>query len=361
MVKRTNRINPGLLTADFARFGALSADERRAVFTATADELGASVQAIEKDFHVCRVIDALFRAAPTQPKLFFKGGTSLSKGYGLIGRFSEDIDLVLSRPGLGISKSADPTHTKFASDARKSAVAAIMGKCSSYASGPMMKQLQSLLPNDAITLDSSDEDGATLLVQYASLFPPYEYLKQQVKVECGARGAAEPCQLRPITPYIQSQLPKDKWSLTTKNVTLIRPERTCWEKISILHMAHCRLAHQGKPPGDKQYASRHYYDVAMLHEGGVVARAIATPELLDDVKRNLHLMWRKNQTYLGLATPGTLRIAVPSSARSTLEADYAGMAGMMFTDPPSFSWVVEQLAEVDDVVNAIAAEMKASA
>lgn len=351
MARRTNRINLALANADYARFNALSADEREAVFTATADDLGASVQAIEKDFHVCRVIDVLFKAAPIQPKLFFKGGTSLSKGYGLINRFSEDIDLVLSRPGLGIAKSADPTHSKLSSDARKKAVAKIMATCSTHVAKVMLKQLQAMLPDDAIALDTTDEDGATLLVTYASLFEPYAYMKQHVKIECGARGAAEPFQARSIAPYIQRQLPSNQWKLGTSGVTLIRPERTCWEKLTILHIAHCRFAAEGKAPGDRQFASRHYYDLAMLHEAGVLQRALAMPELLADVKSNLQLMWRKNQTHLGSAASGTFQITPPAAARGALNTDYNGMAGMMFSDAPSFDWVVSKLTEIEKALN----------
>jgi len=360
MSRRTNRLNPDLVNPDYTRFSALSPQEREAVFVATADDLGASVQSIEKDFHVCRVIDVLFRAAPVQPKLFFKGGTSLSKGYGLIKRFSEDIDLVLSRPGLGVDKSADPSQTALTSDGRKKAIAAIMSKCSKHVAGAMLQQLQTLLPNDAVELDPDDTDGATLLVRYPSLFDPYEYLRQQVKIECGARGAAEPWQTRPITPYIQGQLPKDNWNLVTKNVTLIRPERTCWEKLSILHMAHSRFADQGRPPGDRQFSSRHYYDVAMLQTAGVVARAVSTPELLLDVKHNLQLMFRANQTYLASATPGSFLIVPPEAAMSPLRADYQAMGGMMFTDPPSFEWVVQQLQKAQETLNAGGADWKAS-
>lgn len=361
MARRTNRINADLANPDYARFNALSADERTAVFNATADALGASVQAIEKDYHVCRVIDVLFRAAPIQPKLFFKGGTSLSKGYGLINRFSEDIDLVLSRPGLGIDKAFDPTETKLTSDARKKAVESIVGACGKHVAGAMMEQLKALLPQDEITLDPDADDGATLLVSYVSLFEPYGYLKQQVKVECGARGAAEPHQARPITPYIQSELKKGEWSLGTKNVTLIKPERTCWEKISILHMAHCRFTHQGRPPGDRQFSSRHYYDVAMLHHAGVVKRAAAQLTLLDDVKANLHLMFRANQTYLASAAPGSFLIVPADAALPPLRADYEAMGGMMFTDPPPFDWVVEQLQAVETALNGETVALKASA
>lgn len=354
MVKRVNKLNPVLINPEYARFDALPDGEREAVFVATADELGATVQAVEKDFHVCRVIDALFRAAPTQPKLFFKGGTSLSKGFGIIRRFSEDIDLVLSRRGLGVDVTADPMITHFSNRGRDAAVSSIMRACSEHVIGPMQSQLRELLPQTySITIDPTDPDNATLLVAYPSLFPAYDYLRPHVKVECGARGEAEPSQQRPIAPYLQGELATRGWNFTTVGVTLIKPERTCWEKLSILHVAHCRASAGDRAAGDRQFSSRHYYDVAELMDAGVVTSALATPSLLDDVKKNQHLMWRTNQGHLQTATPGTFRISPPLSAIPALRQDYAGMAGMMFGQAPSFDEVMDRLSKVEALLNGI--------
>ena len=78
---------------DFAEFLALSGQDRRDVFETAAGRLDTLASYVEKDFWVCVVLDALFNGRPTeQPRVLFKGGTSLSKGFGLIRRFSEDID-----------------------------------------------------------------------------------------------------------------------------------------------------------------------------------------------------------------------------------------------------------------------------
>jgi hypothetical protein len=88
--------------SDYGAFLAASADDRRGAFLTTAARLGTGAGNIEKDFWVCWTLDALFnRLEAGQPPLLFKGGTSLSKGYGLISRFSEDIDVIVFRDDLG--------------------------------------------------------------------------------------------------------------------------------------------------------------------------------------------------------------------------------------------------------------------
>src|ERR1700722_571453 len=94
------------MNPDFTRLLASSIDDRRDLFIATASRLGTTVQNAEKDFWVCWTLDALFNGLePGGPRLLFKGGTSLSKGYGLIARFSEDIDITVFRDDLGAGAS----------------------------------------------------------------------------------------------------------------------------------------------------------------------------------------------------------------------------------------------------------------
>jgi predicted nucleotidyltransferase component of viral defense system len=123
------------MNADYLRFDKSKERERLAVFEAAAERLGTTSQAIEKDTWVCRVIDALFKGLGRQPKLYFKGGTSLSKGYGLIRRFSEDIDIVVSRPGLGIKAIDDPLNEALSGKRRRAAIDATKEKCSNHVLG----------------------------------------------------------------------------------------------------------------------------------------------------------------------------------------------------------------------------------
>ena len=96
------------MNAAFREIIAASDDDRRALFLGTARRLGTAAQYVEKDFWVCWTLDALFNALPAGgPRLLFKGGTSLSKAFGLIDRFSEDIDVTVFRDDLGEPASVE--------------------------------------------------------------------------------------------------------------------------------------------------------------------------------------------------------------------------------------------------------------
>ena len=98
------------MTGDSETFLALPDQDRRDIFEAAARRLDTLPGYVEKDFWVCLVLDLLYHGVPQEhPKLLFKGGTSLSKAFGLIDRFSEDIDLVVHRSGLGFEGQRDPT------------------------------------------------------------------------------------------------------------------------------------------------------------------------------------------------------------------------------------------------------------
>lgn len=340
-----------ILNPDYRRFDSLKESERRAIFEIVANDKGTNAQAIEKDFWVCRVIDGVFRGLPARPKPYFKGGTSLSKGYQLINRFSEDVDLVLSRRGLGITANIDPVETAMSADARKRAVDSMLAICRGYVQDEMRDRLGRLFPECEIEVDEDVVDGQALRVQFPSILAPDDYQTPWVKLECGARGALEPDAERPIAPFVQAALGAD-WNLTTQRVTLVHPERTFWEKIVILHGFHCRFRDEGDLLSDRQRASRHYYDLAMMFGGPVGKSAVKKKYLLSDVCEHSRLVrfsraWQK----LGEARPGTLQIAPPDAFTPALAADYGRMKNMMFHNPPSLEWILEQLKDLDAAAN----------
>lgn len=148
--------------------------ERRDLFLRTATRLGAAVQNVEKDFWVCWVLDALFNGLPVGgPRLLFKGGTSLSKAFGLICRFSEDIDITVFRDDLG--HAADVvTLNALSGKQRRVRLDAIRTTCQAYIAGPLAAQLTqlaaSVIPKTRFTveLDPEDRDSQTLLFWYPS-------------------------------------------------------------------------------------------------------------------------------------------------------------------------------------------------
>ena len=335
----------------YSEFDKLKKQDRRDVFEATAERLGTNAQSIEKDLWVCRVIDVLFTGLPPRPKPYFKGGTSLSKGYGLIKRFSEDIDIVLSRKGLGIKGDADPLAPGLSKKKREKSAKAATEICSKHVLGKMSEQLSELLPNCEISADETDTDRMSLRVVYPSILAKDGYLKPWVKIECGARGAVEPDIKRRIEPYIQAEIGK-KYALETDGVTLIRAERTFWEKALILHGIYCgHRDDANRRPGDNNLISRHYYDVAMMAESAEGKKAIADHELLAKVREHKQALFRRGWEKLDEAVPGSVHLVPQETIRDDLKRDYQAMQGMMFGDAPEFDWIIERLAELEAVIN----------
>ena len=338
------------MTAGYDKFDKLKERDRKDVFEATANRLGTNAQSIEKDLWVCRVIDALFKGLGSRPKLYFKGGTSLSKGYGLIKRFSEDIDIVVSRAGLGIKAEDDPLAKGMTSKKRKAAVETTKEKCSAHVLGRMKSDLEELLPECTFEDDGDDPDKSSLRVKYPSLLKADGYLKPWVKIECGARGAREPEAKKAIAPYIQQEL-GTKIKLVTDGVTLISAERTFWEKALILHGIHCGFRDEKRKPGENNLISRHYYDVAMMRDRPEGLKAVRDTALLTKVREHKLQLFKRGWEKLEEAKPGSLCLMPQDAIKEDLAKDYAAMSGMMFGKAPIFEWVLEEISKLEDTIN----------
>ena len=156
-------------------FLTLPEQERRDVFEAAASRLDTLPGYVEKDFGVCLVIDALYNRLPRgYPRLLFKGGTSLPKAFGLIERFSEDIDLVVFRDALGFEGERDPTVARNLSNRRRAALfMELRAACSGYIRGDLQialtRLIDDLVDGCHVVPDEDDADGQTLFVEYATL------------------------------------------------------------------------------------------------------------------------------------------------------------------------------------------------
>ena len=132
------------MNADFNTVIAASQKERRDLFVGAATRLGTAVQNVEKDFWVAWVLDALFNGLqPGGPRLLFKGGTSLSKAFGLISRFSEDIDITVFRQDLGQPVEVEELEG-LSGKKRRARLDEIRAACQHYIAGPLSEQLQAI-------------------------------------------------------------------------------------------------------------------------------------------------------------------------------------------------------------------------
>jgi hypothetical protein len=218
-------------------------EDRRGLFLATANRLGIPVQNIEKDFWVCWALDLLFNGRNEKsPRLLFKGGTSLSKAFGLIYRFSEDIDITVFREDLNQMLSLDELEQLSGKQQRKY-LDEIKETCKNYIQNNLKKNIEhqiELLFSETqskkpiVNLDLSDPSQQTLLIHYPSVIDnTNDYIIPTIKIECGAKSALDPHQLVTITPYISEELPHTNFDIN--NVITINAERTFWDKIIILH------------------------------------------------------------------------------------------------------------------------------
>jgi Nucleotidyl transferase AbiEii toxin, Type IV TA system len=171
----------------------LPPSDRLDVFLTTANRLGTPIGNIEKDFWVCWTLNALYHERPSgEPRLLFKGGTSLSKAYSLIRRFSEDIDVTVFRDDLAAAASIEELET-LSNKKRRERLEAIRDACRAYIAGPLQDFLRVKIADATggagrVELDATDPDGQTLLVRYPEVEPrDGAYVRPVVRIESGAK------------------------------------------------------------------------------------------------------------------------------------------------------------------------------
>ena len=343
------------MNAAFAAFLALGERDRRDVLDAAASRLDTPPSYVEKDLWVCVVLDALFNGMPDgRPRLLLKGGTSLSKVFGLIDRFSEDIDLVVYRDDLGFGGDRDPTAPGAMSNKQRAGLfKRLTSECASYVSGDLRTALAGAVGefSEGCRIVPDADDPQTLLVEYPTLYPAEDtaYVAPSVKIEAGARSALDPSQTGGVTAFADDEL--HNCSLDVHNVRVLSPQRTYWEKLLILHGAHCGYRDEQRLPEDRNRISRHYYDAAVITATDTGASALSDLGLLDAVRSHNLIAFRQAWKRFEQATGGSLRLVPQPDLREAIERDYAAMQGMILGDAPEFDWINERLQEAEAVVN----------
>jgi len=333
-------------------------DETRAeLFTTTAQRLGTTPQNVEKDFWVCWTLDALFNGLPDGPRLLFKGGTSLSKGFGLIRRFSEDIDVTVFRDDLGQAHSVEELQS-LSRKKREAALDAIKAACEAYINGPLLANLSRItaeasdrtgLPPVRFRVTPHADDRQTLLLLYPTATPADGYVDKFVKIESGAKSALDPNSVQTIRPYIDEDVPDI--DLAVPNVTIVDAERTFWDKVVILHGLRRWFDIRGELRGGGHRISRHYYDIHALMASEAGQRAIADPALGADCVLHARMFFDRPDFDLASATPPTFSLVPEGAMYDDLRRDYAAMTGMIFGPPPPFEAVIESTSVLEASIN----------
>lgn len=322
----------------------------------SAARIGWAASSVEKDFWVCWVLQQLFSLPDLAPYLTFKGGTSLSKVWQLIDRFSEDIDLTIDRAALGYGGADGPDQAPSVKQKSKR-LKALKEACRNHVQFVVMPALAARmtasLPAQAWTLqpDANDPDGQTLLFEYPTSFGGQQrYVRPVVKIEIGARSDPWPVHQSTIRPVIADMFPQ---VFTTPDcmVTALAPERTFWEKAMLLHEETYRPADKARRPR----MARHYYDLYRLIVQGIAARAAKDQALFRQVAVHRQIFFA--QTWVDYATlrPGQLRLLPLAEQEAGWRQDYAAMQGEMFSaTPPAFDQLLETIKAFEAEFNAAA-------
>lgn len=340
----------------------ISADDRTrlGLFTTTAQRLGTTPQNVEKDFWVCWTLDALFNGLADGPRLLFKGGTSLSKGFGLIQRFSEDIDVTVFRDDLGQVASIE--HLQALSGKKRSAALDdIKVACETYINGPCLDGLSEIvtdtarrndLRDDALTVRPDPVDRQTLRLAYPSATLTDDYVLKSVKIESGAKSALDPNTVHVIRPYLEADA--SGIDLSVGGVTIVDAERTFWDKVVILHGLRRWFDRRGELRGNGQRVSRHYYDLHAIMAAEVGRSALLRRDLGQDCVEHARMFFNRPDFDLASARAPTFSIVPEAGMQRALRRDYEAMKGMIFGDAPSFEAVLETVEKLEAALNAVA-------
>lgn len=323
---------------------------------------------IEKDFWVCWIMKRLTEHPDLGPNLTFKGGTSLSKAYSIIERFSEDIDLTIGRSAPYICNVTCPMETGISSNERQRRIKQLKLAAQRYIADIVMPVLEqkvstALGSHDGwrLALDPRDKDDQTILFDYPVLLEfegasdpeffdhhafdtgAYGYILPSIKLEFGARGEAAPSSIKIIRPYLADSFP-DQFQDSEISFSTLTVERTFWEKVTILHALH----HGVKL---RSGMSRHYYDIFMLNEKGVADKAQMMPNLLEDVVRNKSLLFSDAKASYGTAKIGSLKLVPENDLLSALKSDYRAMSEMLMAEAPNFDTLMRNISVLEGKLN----------
>jgi len=327
------------------KFTRLSSADRRDILQEAANIQDMNPAVIEKDFWVCWVLGRIFSHEPLKDSLVFKGGTSLSKAFGLIERFSEDIDMVLDWRLLGYSDQLEEEARGLSSKTKQDRFnKEVNAKAAAFIGTELLDTLRRLLGKVAgIRCAINPADPQTVNVTYPAAFSE-QYLRPEIWLEIGPLASFVPSSWRSIVPYAAQALP-EFFGNSSADVVAIQPERTFWEKATILH----QQAHRsGAMPA--RY-SRHYYDLFKLAASPARHVALANPTLLREVVTFKQRFYPSAWARYDLACPGTLRLLPPDAHRRELAKDYREMKVMIFGETPSFEAILESLTALEAEIN----------
>jgi hypothetical protein len=332
-------------------FFALPVAERREALAFAAGASGRPIHLLEKDIWVVWTLQHLF-GGPFAKHLIFKGGTSLSKAYGVIRRFSEDVDLTYDIRAIAGDLIGDAVVPLPATKSQERKwTKEIRSRLAPWVSDNIVPALTGAMHEQGLSATIRSE-GEAAFIAYDALSSGTGYVRPVVKLEFGARSTGEPCEPRHVVCDAAEQVQEVQFPAATPRVMLA--ERTFWEKATAIHV----FCAQGVFRGGERFA-RHWHDIVRLHRAGIATKAIADADLATAVADHKSMFFSEKDAEgvpvdYHAAVTGALRLVPSDQALEMLADDYRRMVedGLLLDDAEPFDALIAECFTIQAAANA---------
>lgn len=325
----------------------LSKKRRIEILNQATELTGLPAISIEKDWWVTLCLNASF-SLPYSEHIIFKGGTSLSKGWDLIERFSEDIDLAIDRKFFG-----------FEGDISKTQIRKLRKQSCEFISIEFLKSLKQILTDwgaiaecelFAQVVNDSDKDPQVIEIQYNSVVDTSEYLPQRVLIEVSSRSLMEPTEKREINSILSIYFPKLSFATDPFLVPTVLPQRTFLEKILLLHEEFSQETEKIR----MDRLSRHLYDLEKLMDTKHGITALQNKELYNSIVAHREKFNPLRGLDYGNHTVDKIKIVPPDTVIKDFENDYTEMTKfMIYGEALTFDGLIKRISELQTRINGI--------
>lgn len=322
----------------------LSAKERVQIFSDISTATKLPTQSIEKDWWVTMVLRALFSSS-FAPFIAFKGGTSLSKCWKLIDRFSEDVDIAIDREFLGFS--GELSKTQISDKLRRKSCAFIRENMTKEIEDQLIRlgidKAQFSVNVNVTSVTTTDPE--TIEISYNSALPTLEYVRNVVLIEVGARSMIEPTEMISVCSIVSENLPKAPFSEKPFEIRTVTPKRTFLEKAFLLHEEFAKIDTDIRV----NRMSRHIYDLERLMDTDFAKESLKDRELYCAViEHRRKFIGLKGFDYDTLS-PKTISFVPPSQIIDSWRKDYEVMqTSMIYGDSLPFDELIARIQELNE-------------
>lgn len=325
----------------------LSQERRIELLNQVTEFTGLPVVAIEKDWWVTLALNACF-SLPYSENIIFKGGTSLSKGWNLIERFSEDIDLAIDRKFFG-----------FQNDISKTQIRNLRKKSCEFISTVFVEDLVKKFTEwkainecsiNAQPVKDSDKDPQIIEIHYKSVFDTSDYLPQKVLIEVSSRSLAEPTDKREINSILSSQFSDLNFASKPFNISTVLPQRTFLEKVFLLHEEFSQASEKIRV----HRLTRHLYDLEKLMDTEHGVEALKNADLYSNIVAHREKFNAIRGLDYANHRPDKISIIPPDTIIKEWEQDYQAMTQyMIYGNLLTFDKLITRISELQKRINAI--------